>query len=426
MQDLPKEAFYRLIRERFTLPTPRELASPIAQLTYVVLDLETTGGNPRHHRIMEFGAYKVRDLAIVDSMSMLINPGRPIPPFIQQLTGITNQMVEDAPSFSEAAPKLLEFINDAVVVAHHAPFDLKFLSWQLVEAGYQPITNPVLCTCRLARSLIPDGITSRGLDELIRALDLTIEGRHRALPDARAAAELLILFLTELIRRGLDSLDEVIRYQYRPVVEKKPAKPSHRALKDGELSIRPFHSDDIAHAFRWFTQPEVFRGYFPSWRELDYERVRRELERTSAYGRLFVIELEGRPVGLTCLRKLRMRSPRSGEVRLLIGEPEARGRGIGKRSLGMMLRYGFNFLHLRRVTGRVHPDIPAHRALVDRFGFRPLNRERPLRSGELTYVLGRESYLTLEREGLALLLPESVQGPHQAGRAASGPGSGHA
>ncbi len=422
MQDLPKEAVYRLIRERFTLPTPRELASPIAKLTYVVLDLETTGGNPRHHRIMEFGAYKVRDLAIVDQMELLINPGRPIPPFIQQLTGISDRMVEDAPSFGEVAGRILDFIGDGVVVAHHAPFDLKFLSWQLVEEGYEPITNPVLCTCRLARALIPEGIQSRGLDELIRALDLTIEGRHRALPDARAAAELLILFLTELIRRGLDSLDEVISYQYRPVVEKKPSKPSHRALRDGRLSIRPFHSDDIAHAFRWFTQPEVFRGYFPNWKELDYERVRRELERTNAYDRLFVIELEGRPVGLICLRKLRLRSPRSAEVRLLVGEAKHRGEGIGKRALGMMLGYGFNFLHLKRVTCRVHPDNPLHRSLAEKFGFEPLSRQRPLKSGELTYVLRRENYLGPGRGDLALLPLGSDQGPHRAGKAASGQG----
>ncbi len=158
---------------------------------YVVVDVETTGGRPPNDRVTEIGAVKVRNGKIIDEWSSLINPEKRIPHFITQLTGISNEMVRDAPKFADIADDFADFIEGAVFVAHNATFDHGFIAseFRRIERRFR---HPKLCTCAAMRKHYP-GQASYGLANLCRAFDIELVNHHRALADARAAAALLNL-----------------------------------------------------------------------------------------------------------------------------------------------------------------------------------------------------------------------------------------
>ena len=159
--------------------------------TYVVVDVETTGGRPPNDRVTEIGAVKVRGGKVIDEWSSLINPQKHIPAFITGLTGITNAMVADAPVFAEVADTFGAFMAGAVFVAHNVNFDHGFISSEFRRLE-KPFRYPKLCTVASMRRHYP-GHDSYGLAALTRAYDIRLDNHHRALADARAAAELLIM-----------------------------------------------------------------------------------------------------------------------------------------------------------------------------------------------------------------------------------------
>ncbi|RKP50734.1 3'-5' exonuclease family protein [Trinickia fusca] len=157
------------------------LPSPAIDTPIVFVDLETTGGSVTDHRITEIGVVEAGPQGI-SRWSTLVDPGQPIPPFIQQLTGITDDMVRGAPTFAAIAPELLERLNGKLFIAHNASFDRGFLRTEFRRAGLA--FNPdVLCTVRLSRALSPDE-KRHGLDALIGRHSLIPLARHRALADA--------------------------------------------------------------------------------------------------------------------------------------------------------------------------------------------------------------------------------------------------
>ncbi len=153
----------------------------LAESSLVFVDLETTGGSAGEHRITEVGVVEVA-AGQVTRWSTLVDPRQAIPPFIQQLTGITDQMVQGAPTFDEIAPALLARLEGKLFVAHNAAFDRGFLRAEFERAGFS--FNPdVLCTVRLSRALFP-GEKRHGLDALVERHALVPSDRHRALADA--------------------------------------------------------------------------------------------------------------------------------------------------------------------------------------------------------------------------------------------------
>ncbi|MGB8954614.1 MAG: exonuclease domain-containing protein, partial [Tumebacillaceae bacterium] len=118
--------------------------------TYVIFDLETTGFNASSDKIIDIGAVKVVDGQITETFQRLVNPGTKIPAFIQELTGITNEDVKDAPSIEDVMPEFLPFIGDAILVAHNADFDMRFINEAFEESGYLPYTGEVVDTLPLA------------------------------------------------------------------------------------------------------------------------------------------------------------------------------------------------------------------------------------------------------------------------------------
>lgn len=169
--------------------------------TYVVVDVETTGGSSSFHRITEIGAVKIQNGKIIDEFQTLIHPGRPIPAFITSITGITNEMVADAPSFSQVAQSFLDFMTGSIFVAHNVKFDYGFIQKEFARAEIE-FTRPHLCTCAGIKKSYP-GLKSYGLKTLTEHFQIPLEQHHRALSDARAAAELLFL----IHRNRLNSQD---------------------------------------------------------------------------------------------------------------------------------------------------------------------------------------------------------------------------
>lgn len=161
------------------------------QQVYVVVDVETTGGRGDRHRITEVAAVKVQGRMVVGRYQSLINPQRPIPPGITRLTGISDAMVADAPVFAEIADELQRFMGDAIFVAHNVNFDYGFISREYARLG-RKFRHAKLCTCASMRKLFP-GHDSYSLASLCRRYEIALRQHHRALCDAEAAAQLLLL-----------------------------------------------------------------------------------------------------------------------------------------------------------------------------------------------------------------------------------------
>ena len=208
------------------------LAHPLGETTFVVLDLETTGGAPTPEGIIEIGAVRVAGGRLLDTFARFVKPAHPIPPFISRLTGITDAMVADASPIGAVLPQFLAFAGDAVLVAHNAAFDVAHLNAaQQVLAG-RPVDAPVVCTLRLARRLLSH-LRRRSLDAVAAELGVACFGRHRALPDAHIAAEILCVFLERAVERGIDRIDDLLDFQ-RAAVDGRPfiVHVPHARLED--------------------------------------------------------------------------------------------------------------------------------------------------------------------------------------------------
>jgi len=164
--------------------------------SFVMLDLETTGGNPVSDRIIEIAAVRLEEGREVARWSTLVNPGRWISPFITSLTGIDNAMVADAPCFDVAAPRLLELLDGAVLVAHNVRFDHGFLKNEFQRIDID-LRVRLMCTVRLSRKLYPQH-KGHGLDAILRRHGLHSSARHRAMGDVNAVLEFLALARGEL------------------------------------------------------------------------------------------------------------------------------------------------------------------------------------------------------------------------------------
>lgn len=176
---------------------------------YVVIDVETTGNTPaRGDRIIQIGAVVVENNTIVERFSSFINPEVPIPPFIEQLTGINDDMVADAPLFDEVAPTLLTMLEGAYFVAHNVLFDLNFIQEELENSGYRRFSGPLLDTVELSRILLlqADGYQ---LSQLADHLGIQHENPHQADSDAEVTAHLLIFLLDKLARLPLLTLQRM-------------------------------------------------------------------------------------------------------------------------------------------------------------------------------------------------------------------------
>jgi DNA polymerase III subunit epsilon len=190
------------------------LRVPLDEASFVVVDLETTGGRPTPGSIIEIGAYRMHGRRITSSFQSLVRPRLGIPRFVMKLTSITNEMVAAAPPIEKVLPEFRAFLGDSVMVAHNAQFDRAFLDFEFRRLFGIGLTNPILCTVQMARKLMPS-LKRRRLDLLAEHFGLSTEGRHRGLGDARMASEILSIFLEIAMQMGLKRLDRLLDHHAR-------------------------------------------------------------------------------------------------------------------------------------------------------------------------------------------------------------------
>lgn len=214
----------------------------IFNTVFTVVDVETTGVSPYHSRITEIGIVKIKGGEVIAEYEKLVNPGQFIPHEIQLMTGITNEMVHNKPSFEEIAGEVLSFIfsegDDIVFGGHNARFDYGFLNASLQRAGYNKLTIPLVCTARLARRL-NRALPSKSLSSLRRHFNIPQKRKHRALDDARTTAAILTHFIEQLVTEyETETLDEMLAFQFRKIYDSGKLSARFKKLK-GHLSKIP-------------------------------------------------------------------------------------------------------------------------------------------------------------------------------------------
>jgi DNA polymerase-3 subunit epsilon len=187
-----------------------DLSTPLHDVTFVALDLETTGAAPGYDQITEVGAVKYHGGECLGTFETLVNPGVPIPPFVTVLTGITEAMVLPAPRIDEVLPSLLEFIGDAVLVGHNFRFDTSFLDAALLRRGADRLDHVRVDTLPLARRLLHDEVPDHRLATIAHHLGVPTEPCHRAFDDAAATAEVLHALLEHAGTLGVLGLDDLL------------------------------------------------------------------------------------------------------------------------------------------------------------------------------------------------------------------------
>ncbi|MBM7613702.1 PolC-type DNA polymerase III [Alkaliphilus hydrothermalis] len=174
---------------------------------FIVFDIETTGLSNKRDKITEIGAVKVKNGEVIDQFSSLINPEMPIPQKIVDLTGITDDMVKDAPLIEDVLPKFLNFVGNNPLVAHNASFDVGFIRENARQMGIT-ITNSVVDTLKLARILLPQ-LKKHKLNVIAKELNVTLLSHHRAVDDATATAEIWMHFIKMLQEKEIFTFDEI-------------------------------------------------------------------------------------------------------------------------------------------------------------------------------------------------------------------------
>lgn len=250
------------------VPTQRsldELGTPLADATFCVLDLETTGTNRHEDLITEIGAVKVRCGEVLGTFQTLVNPGRAIPPQVSLLTGLTDSIVADAPRIESVLPSLLSFLGDSVFVGHNVRFDLGFVQAALERSGRSCWQGTVVDTVALARRLVRDEVPNCRLGTLARQFRFPHQPTHRALDDALATADLLHLLIERASGLGVMGLDDLIAFA------KLGGHPQSAKLRlTADLPRRPGvylftgHGGSILYAGKATNLRQRVRSYFGS------------------------------------------------------------------------------------------------------------------------------------------------------------------
>ena len=235
--------------------------------TFVVFDIETTGFSAAEDRIIEIGAVKITDGAIVDRFSTFVNPEVPIPFEIQQLTHITDDMVLEAPKIEEALPAFLDFVGESALVAHNAGFDVGFIEQNCVRLGRSRIFTSV-DTVGLARVLLPT-LSKYKLNIVAKALNISLENHHRAVDDAAATAEIYVKFIEMLKERGMTTLKEVNAFgdMNLDAIKKMPTYHAIILAKNEVGRVNLYTLVSLSHLKYFARRPRIPKSEFNKYRE---------------------------------------------------------------------------------------------------------------------------------------------------------------
>lgn len=241
-----------------------QLGTLLADTTFVVVDLETTGGSASADAITEIGAVKVRGGQVLGELATLVDPGRGVPPQIVRLTGITDAMLVDAPPVTQVLPSFLEFAAGAVLVAHNAGFDTGFLRAACERQDLAWPRPPVLCTVKLARRVLTrDEAPSVRLGVLAPLLGSPVRPTHRALDDARATVDVLHALLERVGNLGVHTLEELLAHlpHVTPEQRRKRTLATHLPHAPGVYLFRG-PGDEVLYVGTAVDLRRRVRGYF--------------------------------------------------------------------------------------------------------------------------------------------------------------------
>lgn len=238
----------------------------LEEAEYVVFDTETTGLSAQYHEIIEIAAVRMKGGQVTDSFQTFVRPKGRISPEITRLTGITPEMVADAPGLEVVLGKFMEFSQGAVLVAHNARFDVGFLNANFRRLGWEELASPVVDTVELARFLYPQ-LRNHRLDTLCQHFQIPLTQHHRALNDAEATAHLMWQMVRDLVQRGIVDLQQL------------EVQPTHQDYK----RVRPFHATilvqnetglknlyklvSLSHLKYYYRVPRIPRSELEKYRE---------------------------------------------------------------------------------------------------------------------------------------------------------------
>lgn len=233
---------------------------------FVVFDLETTGFSPLSNNITEIGAVKISDGKITERYSQLVNPNEPIPMKIQELTGITDDMVVDKPRIADCLSDFIEFIGDSVLVAHNASFDMSFLKENARRNDIE-VNNPVLDTLQLSRILLKN-LKSHKLNRIAKHLNINLENHHRAVDDSAATGEILLKFLDMLKSMNYQKLHEINSLAEENLNYKNQSTYHIIILAKNEVGIKNLYKlVSESHINYFYRRPRIPRSLLEKYRE---------------------------------------------------------------------------------------------------------------------------------------------------------------
>ncbi len=238
--------------------------------TYCVLDLETTGFSPMTEKITEIGIMKLQGGKVIDEFSCFVNPQKPIPARVVEVTNITDDMVKDAKTIDKVFPELIEFIDGCVLVAHNAEFDMNFLKHNALELGYE-FDYTYLDTLSLAKELFPNYKTYK-LGRIAKNLGIIVEVAHRALDDVGTTVKIFNVMLEKLKERGAESLDDIETYASDEEAKKEEYKKlnTYHAIilaKDYVGLKNLYKLVSYSHLHYFYKKPRILKSLFKKYSE---------------------------------------------------------------------------------------------------------------------------------------------------------------
>jgi DNA polymerase III, alpha subunit, gram-positive type len=234
--------------------------------TYCVLDIETTGFSFRTEKITEVGIMKVKNGEVIDEFSCFVNPEKPIPQRVVEVTNITDDMVKDAETIDKVMPKILEFVGDSVLVAHNADFDIGFLKYNANKLGLS-LDNTYLDTLRLAKDLFPD-YKKYKLGKIAENLGIKVEVAHRALDDVDTTVKVLNVMLNMLKEKGVETLDDITKKIAGEADFKK--LPTYHAiiLATNYVGLKNLYKlVSISHLDYFYKKPRILKSIYKKYSE---------------------------------------------------------------------------------------------------------------------------------------------------------------
>jgi DNA polymerase-3 subunit alpha (Gram-positive type) len=238
--------------------------------TYCVLDLETTGFSPVTEKITEIGVMKVQDGKVVEEFSCFVNPEKPIPARVVEITNITDDMVKDAETIEQIFPKLLDFISGSILVAHNADFDMGFLKHNARVLGYE-FDFTYMDTLSLAKDLFPD-MKSYKLGRIAKNLNIKVEVAHRALDDVDTTVKVFQIMLDKLKERGAQTLEDIDRFDS----EEGARKDEYKKLKSFHAIILAKNNTGLNNLYRlvsyshlnyFYKKPRILKSLYKKYSE---------------------------------------------------------------------------------------------------------------------------------------------------------------